>query len=249
MGEEKYASFINKFLSILDRKIRSFILAEKILEFALEEVSDFLEDIVKESFRGNKITLEILFSLVDLLESIYDKDLSKRVHDKIRNIATTNVTLKNLLHPPPPHKFLKKGEIEITDVKMDYLPLGVKRSMAKKMDVFLLRRMVFEKDPIVIKHLLSNPVVSEKDVLKISSIRPTTQAVIKTIYESSKWINYYSVKESIIKNPYTPFRIALLLLFYMKIQELEAISKDETLHPELRYEAKKIILIRKTKTD
>lgn len=249
MGEERHLNFIKKFQSILDRKIRSYLLAEEILGLELEEISIFFEWIVKESFIGNTKTLEILFSLVDVLESIYDKDLSKKIISKIEKISTSNTTLKNFLSPPKPHKFLKKGEVEITDVKMDYLPLGVKRSLAKKLDVFLLRRMVFEKDPIVIKNLLCNPVVSEKDVLKISSIRPTTQAVIKTIYESDKWIKYYSVKESIIKNPYTPFRIALVLMFYMKKQELEKISKDETLHPELRFEAKKMIVIRKSKMD
>jgi hypothetical protein len=249
MEEGRYLSFIKKFLSILDRKIRSYILAEKILDIELEDISDFLQAIIKESYKGNKGTLEVLFSLVDILESLYDKDLSKKVANKIKNISTSNITLRNLISPPSPHKFLKKGEVELTDVKMDYLPLGVKRSLAKKLDVFLLRRMVFEKDPVIIKNILSNPIVSEKDVLKISSIRPTTQAVIKTIYESTKWINYYSVKESIIKNPYTPFRIALILLFYMKRQQLEEIIKDETLHPEIRFEAKKIIIIRKTKMD
>lgn len=249
MEEERYITFIKKFQSILDRKIRFYLLAEKILELELEEITFFFEGVIKESYKGDKKTLEILFSLVDVLESIYDRDLSKKVIDKVKNISTSSATLRNLLSPPKAHKFLKKGEIELTDIKMDYLPLGVKRSLAKKLDVFLLRRMVFEKDPIVIKNLISNPVVSEKDVLKICSIRPTTQAVIKTIYESNKWINYYSVKESIIKNPYTPFRIALILMFYMKRQELETISKDETLHPELRFEAKKLIIMRKTKMD
>ncbi len=249
MEEEKQVSFIKKFQSLLDRKIRYFILSEKILELELDEISIFLENIVRYSYRGNKESLEILFSLVDILESIYDRDLSKRVTAKIKYIPASNVTLKKIISPPPAHKFLRKGEVELTDIKMDYLPLGLKRSLAKKLDVFLLRRMVFEKDPVVIKNILANPIVSEKEVLKIASIRPTTQAVIKTIYESNKWINYYSVKESIIKNPYTPFRIALILMFYMKKQELESISKDETLHPELRFEAKKIIILRKAKMD
>jgi len=249
MGEKEYENLIKKFQAIPDRKIRCYIFAEKILQFELEKTSIFLEENIKESYKGNKMAIEILFTLVDILESIYDKDLSKRVIDKLKEISTSNVTLKHIIFPPKAHKFLKKGEVEITDIKMDYLPLGVKRSLAKKLDVFILRRMIFEKDPIVIKHLLANPLVCEKDVLKISSIRPTTQAVIKTIYESNKWINYYSVKESIIKNPYTPFRIALILMFYMKKQELESISKDETLHPELRFEAKKMIILRKTKMD
>lgn len=245
MEEWKYSNLIKKIVSIYDRKIRTYILSEILLELDSESLSEFLEEVVKKSFQGQNETIEILFTLVDLLESIFDKEVSKKVSGKLKEIKTKNITLRNLIHPPASHKFLKKGEIEITDVKMDYLPLGVKRSLAKKMDIMLLRRMVFEKDPLVIKHLLSNPVITEKDVLKISSIRPTTHAVIKTIYEASRWINYYTVKEAIIKNPYTPFRIALVLLFYMKRQELESIKKDETLHPDLRFEANKLLIVRK----
>mgnify|MGYP001153412448 CR=1 FL=1 len=238
--------FVKKIASIKERRLRSFIVAEKILELEEQSLLSLLDDIVKFSFRGDVNTIGVLFSLVDVLEGIFDKEISQKVMAKLNSVKTSNITLKHLINPPPSHRFLKKGEIEITDVKMDYIPLGVKRSLAKKMDILLLRRMVFEKDPIVIKHLLSNPLITEKDVLKISSIRPTTHGVIKTIYSSDKWINYYAVKEAIIKNPYTPFRIALVLLFYMQKQELESIKKDETLHPEIRYEANKMIIIRKS---
>jgi len=242
----QYSTFVNKLASIRERRLRSFVLAEKILELDEESLLSLLEDTVKFSFHGDINAIEVLFSLVDVLEAIFDKEISKKVIAKLNSVKTSNVTLKHLIIPPPAHRFLKKGEVEITDVKMDYIPLGVKRSLAKKMDIMLLRRMVFERDPLVIKHLLSNPLITEKDVLKISSLRPTTSSVIKTIFSSDKWINYYAVKEAIIKNPYTPFRIALVLLFYMQKQELESIKKNATLHPEIRYEANKMIIVRKS---
>lgn len=245
MEESSYKNVITSFLTIEDRMIRSFVLSEKLLFFEEEYLKNFLEDTIKFAFTGERNAIEILFSFVDILEGVFDKEISFKVLNRLSKLNAQNKTLHLFIFPPEPHRFLKRGETPISDLKMDYLPLGIKRSLAKKMDITLLRRMVFEKDPMIIKHLLLNPIITEKDVLKISSLRPTTEVVIKTVFSSTKWINSYAVKEALIKNPYSPFRIALILLFYMQKKELLNIKKDNTLHPELRYEASKIILMRK----
>ncbi|GAB4442949.1 MAG: hypothetical protein OHK0040_13880 [bacterium] len=238
---------ISKILSLRERSQRAFSLKESLVNLGKEEIAELLEDIVNLSLRDDNSCKELLFSFTDILENIFDFEQDRRHYlflATISEIKTSNRTLKFFIAPPSAHRFLKKGEVHNTDILMDYLPLGVKRSFAKKMDKNLLKRMLLEKDPLVVKHLLNNPLITEKEVLKIISSRPNTAAVIKVVFASEKWIKSYNVKEAIIKNPYSPFRISLLLLMSMNRRQLKQIEDDETLHPDLRTEAKRIEKLR-----
>lgn len=238
---------ITKITSVSDRKQKAFLLIEQLSSLSCDVLTELLEDIVNFTLRNDYSCNELLSSITDILENIFSFEIDGTLHQLYRSIKqlnTSNRTLKLFLSPPAPHRFLKRGELHKSDILMDYLPLGTKRSLAKKMDNNLIRRMLLEKDPIVIKNLLLNPLITEKEVLKIVSNRPNTEKIIKVIYASDKWIKNYSVKEAIIKNPYSPFRIALLLLFSMNIKELQQIKNDGTLHPEIRMEAKRLETLR-----
>lgn len=245
MAEININKVVSKLDAIVDRRLRAFILADILISSSKEEITEFLEEIINLALRDDEKSKEILFSFIDLVEGTFSFEFEDTLNKLILDIETSNRTLKFILFPPSPHRFLKRGEVHVTDIMMDYLPLGVKRSFAKKMDKNLIRRMLSEKDPFVIKHLLANPLITEKDVLKIASSRPNQAEVIKVVYASEKWVKNYKVKEALIKNPYSPFRIALLLLFSMCKKELVQIRDDETLHPELRLEAERMIKLRR----
>lgn len=232
-------------ISINDRKIRAFLLSEKLLTFEMEDIKEFLELSIEGMFINRLECLSIVFSFVDILERVHEIEINKAFYEKIFRLNSDNKILNLLIDPPLPHKFLKKGEVHTTDIMMDYLPLGVKRSYAKKLDRILIRRMLQEKDPHVVKYLLSNPLITEKDVLKIASTRPTNDAVIRIVYTFDKWINLYSIKEAIVKNPYSPFRLSLFMLFFMQQRELRTIHTENTLHPIIREIAKEILERRK----
>ncbi|MCX7990683.1 MAG: hypothetical protein N2999_01410 [Proteobacteria bacterium] len=241
MEEYQITEITQRIISVTDRKLRAFILSEKFQTLNIDEIKDFLEKTVIDVFENKTSALQIVFTFVDILERVYEIEIKKSFYEKLEKISTENKILNLLIDPPLPHKFLKRGEVHTTDIMMDYLPLGIKRSFAKKLDRILIRRMLLEKDPYVVKYLLSNPIITEKDVLKIASGRPTKEEVIKVIYTFDKWINLYSVKEAIVKNPYSPFRLSLLMLFFMQQRELRTIHSDNTLHPVIREIAKEII--------
>lgn len=245
MEESLKNQITQNIISVTGRKIRAFLLSEKFIQLQKEDIVDYLKYLIGQALENNKEALLIIFSLVDILERVYDIELEKQFYEKIFLLHTEDRILNLFINPPNPHKFLKRGEIQTTDIMMDYLPLGIKRSFAKKMDRILIRRMLLEKDPHVVKNLLSNPMITEKDVLKIASVRPTRAEVIKVIYAFDKWINLYSVKEAIVKNPYSPFRLSLLMLFFMQKKELKSIHSDNTLHPVIREIASEILALRK----
>jgi len=72
-------------------------------------------------------------------------------------------------------------------------------------------------------------------------MRPISQEVLKTIFNNKKWISRYSVKRALIKNPYTPPDISLVLLNFMLIQDLKDISEDKSLHSEVQDTAKELL--------
>lgn len=127
------------------------------------------------------------------------------------------------------------------DPKMEYVTLGEKMSLAKCRIKDTLDRLLYESDTKVIRNLLQNPRITEKEVIKIASKRPNTREVLTLILNNPKWISRYNVKRAIIRNPYTPTNISLGLLHFMLLQDLEDILNDRSLNPSLVEMAKTLI--------
>ena len=72
--------------------------------------------------------------------------------------------------------------------------------------------------------------MTEHEVLKMVSKRPNNETILSEIFQSEKWLRSYNIKISMIKNPYTPVGIAMVLLYFLKRQDLRAVSRDQSLH-------------------
>jgi len=127
------------------------------------------------------------------------------------------------------------------DAGLKETPLGMRKALARKPDFKLIQRIARDQDHRVIRHLLDNPRLTEKDVIHIGSTRPTSPKVLEVIYDHPKWIARYSVKRVIVLSPHSPLSISLRLLTFLTTEDLEEVREALDLRETLREQAQRII--------
>ncbi|MDP8254212.1 MAG: hypothetical protein P9M14_00545 [Candidatus Alcyoniella australis] len=132
---------------------------------------------------------------------------------------------------------------------MSDVPLGVRRYVARLQDKRQLERAAYDQDPNVIVHLLRNSRTTRQTVLKIASRRPNEAAVLEAVFRSKRWIADNTVKEALVRNPYTPLRIALSLLNVLQLQQVRDVARDSGLHPEIKKATRELLARKLQRSD
>ena len=138
----------------------------------------------------------------------------------------------------PPQKKGFSGYDTEEEAKMEMITLGERRAMAKGWVKEKLDRLLSDPDPMVIAHILNNPRITEKEILKIASKRPNSPNIMKLISIHKRWGARYLVRKALVQNPYTPPRISLGLLEFLLLEDLKEVAQNDTLHPQVRLAAK-----------
>jgi hypothetical protein len=109
---------------------------------------------------------------------------------------------------------------------MAKVPLGVRRSLARRYDIGLIERLLGDTDPAVLENLLNNPRITELEVVRMAARSPVREEVLTTIARHPRWGIRHRVRVTLAHNPGTPTGITLGLLHLLLDQELEALAKD-----------------------
>ncbi|MBI5599016.1 MAG: hypothetical protein HY890_04690 [Deltaproteobacteria bacterium] len=141
----------------------------------------------------------------------------------------------------PPHKKGVVGYDKEEEARMELLSLGQRRALSKGGMKDTLDRLLSDPDPTVIANLLSNPRITEREVLKIASKRPNSPQILKLLATHGKWSKRYAIVTAIVLNPYTPPRISTALLELLLSQDLKLVAADSTLHPQVRMGAGELL--------
>jgi len=119
--------------------------------------------------------------------------------------------------PPPLPKVLAK------------VPLGVRRSLARRSDIGMIERLLGDPDPAVVANLLNNPRVTEVEVVQMAARWPVREEVLAAIARHPRWGVRRRVRVALAHNPGTPTGITLALLHLLLDQELREIAADPRL--------------------
>ncbi|HHL40535.1 MAG TPA: hypothetical protein ENJ37_08515 [Deltaproteobacteria bacterium] len=141
----------------------------------------------------------------------------------------------------PPRRSGFAGYDKEEEAGMELLSLGLRRSMAKSPVKDTLDRLLSDPDPVVIRHLLDNPRITEREVLKIASKRPNSPEILRLVAGHRKWSKRRAVKKSVALNPYAPPRLVIGLLEMLLLQDLKEIATTRTLHRQIRLCAQELI--------
>jgi len=113
------------------------------------------------------------------------------------------------------------------------LTLGERKSLARGQKRELLELLLRDPHPMVVRHLLQNPQMTEQDVLAIATRRPQTRENLVAVTQSSKWICRRAIKRAVVLNPFSPTLLSLRLLPTMQPSDVKEVARNRTLQSVL----------------
>lgn len=125
------------------------------------------------------------------------------------------------------------------------LTLGERKQLGRTRNRRSIELLVFDSDPTVIRELLSNPTVTERDVIRIASRHQAHVEILNEVCRSDRWIVQYSVKKALIFNPQTPFPFALGLLHHLRDDDLRVLLSGGSSNKDLVRSARETLEKRK----
>lgn len=177
------------------------------------------------------------------LASHTGNDFMSEVLQRSRRLQLDEV-VELLTDTPPQRVIYHTEEVEKRNPAQDYIPLGVRKSLARRTHPGTLEALLTEQDPQVVRNLLTNPRTTEEMVVKMAALRPTSEAVLETIASHERWLARYKVRKALVFNPYAPTRASHALLPTLMMKDLMDVSLSQTLHGSLRAAARRFILHR-----
>lgn len=118
--------------------------------------------------------------------------------------------------------------------------LGERKALARGPRSELLTRLGMDPDPTVIRVLLENPRLTERDVVAIAARRPVRGEVPAAV-ALSPWVKRPMVRRAIVLNPHTPTDVSVRLLPLLATRELGEVAADPNLPTIVRAQARDLL--------
>ena len=114
------------------------------------------------------------------------------------------------------------------------LTLGERKALARKPDRRLIARAMRDPHPSVVAVVLSNPGLTEDDVVRMCAARNATSATLKAIFADPRWFVRYRVRRALVMNPACPHHVAVPLSLHLTVPDARVAAQSTELSPELR---------------
>lgn len=222
-----------------------YLLGSELISLGVDLSPILLREIIMGASRRKRGYAEYLQHLGDIriLAVHTGNDFMSEILQRCRRYQFDEVVAL-LTDVTPQRRIYHTEELESRHPSQDYIPLGVRKSMARKPDLGTIESLMLEQDASVIFNLLNNPRTVEDVVVKMASLRPTSAEALEEIGAHPKWSARYSVKKSLAFNPYSPPRLVHSLLPTLLLKDLIDVTLSTVLHPDIRAGAKRFIVLR-----
>ena len=129
-----------------------------------------------------------------------------------------------------PLVFRRKVEMIISE-QVPAMPLGNKKTLAKKAAGGVLLKLLLDADGEVVKLCLNNPHMTEGHLFKAISRKDTRAETILMIAKHANWSSRSLIRFSLARNAHTPLSFSVRFLAAMKIMELRDLYADPSVPP------------------
>ncbi len=240
-NQKKAINMINRLLVYKDMEIREGAFADLIKEIPVDKLAGLIMYVITMADRKEERFLRVvnIFTNKSLIKNAVGEKGFYRMLTIAREKGYREVILTLLENITD----IKNREIDepLQDYRTEGLTLGERKSLSKSLNHDIIERLLYDSNPLVIRGLLSNPKILESDVLKIVSKKPNSANILKTVYNSSKWISRYRIECSIAMNPYTPVELTIAILPHILMPDLMLIANDSKLPEIIREKAGNMI--------
>ena len=104
---------------------------------------------------------------------------------------------------------------------------------------------VHHRSPEVLKALLDNPALTERQLLVLLSRKDLSREILSRIAQNREWMNSYAAKLAVVKHPRTPRHISFSLLKFIYLFDLLGVAMSPGVPAELKRLAEEGILAQK----
>lgn len=105
-----------------------------------------------------------------------------------------------------------------------------------------ISHFLHDPSPDVIKALLANKGITEKDVIVIASRKDLPGSILEAIAKDRRWAESYPIRLALAKNPKTPLFAALSIARYLRLFDLAEIGSSHFLPLVYRRKIEAIII-------
>ncbi|MFB6265088.1 MAG: hypothetical protein ABEL76_15925, partial [Bradymonadaceae bacterium] len=181
----EYERRISKIADLPELEMRSSSVRRVLTGLAPEVALVWMDQIIRGAIWGRTDDLQVAVALAHWLINRDGGDEQYTFFEQIyRSAHEAEVDgVLYVLRNAPPHQEMRP-EAELPEVRLpmdrdpDEIPIGERRTLARRADVDVLKRLALDPSPLVIRNLLSNPDLTEEEVLRIASRRPTDPAIL-----------------------------------------------------------------------
>ncbi|MDP2309331.1 MAG: hypothetical protein Q8P18_25145 [Pseudomonadota bacterium] len=233
------AIWLRRFAAVADRALRRTVLADLLAETDDGSLLGVLARIDARAANGEAACRALVAELA-LTPSVLNELPYERITDLYSAARVADL-------PRLSARFLgTRGDGKRVDPRNPHLDTsaGARTSAARSVDRLVLDRLLHDRDPRVIRVLLDNPRITERDVVRIAAMRPTSTAILELIASHLRWGQGYRVRKTLAFNPATPFSLAAPLLPTLLRQHLAELASSQVLTPELRAEVAAVLASR-----
>lgn len=124
-----------------------------------------------------------------------------------------------------PLAFRHKVEMMITE-RIITMPLGNKKTLAKKATGTVLLKLLQDRDPEVVTLCLNNPHLTEGHLFKIISRADSVAETIRMIAVHPNWSSRSLVRLALVRNNLAPLSLSIGFLQDMKVTDLRELYAD-----------------------
>jgi hypothetical protein len=114
----------------------------------------------------------------------------------------------------------------IINERIPTMPLGNKKTLARKSAGGVLLKLLLDADAEVVKLCLNNPHITEGHLFKVINRKDTRAETILMIAEHPNWSSRSLIRFSLARNAHTPLSRSAGFLSEMKIMDLRELYAD-----------------------
>ncbi len=118
--------------------------------------------------------------------------------------------------------------------KSEAAPRGEKITLARRASGRVVMGLLKTEDHELIQACLDNPFLTEAQLLKVLVLESLPSAVVKLVVQHPRWCSRYHVRLSLIRQPATPLPRVSEFISHMALADLQDISLDRRMRPEVK---------------
>ena len=225
--------------AIEDGELRARKAAEVLASLPHEEAVSLLGGLLRLADRRRDPDSAALEGALRALQVVLSPEEKERLRAAAQTMGHDEVL--GLVSAAAAQRTFDLDREQYVDREMRARTLGHRKQLARGQNRDLIARLATDQDPSVVRNLLANPRMTEREVLVAASRRPARAAVLEEIFRSRRWQSNRRVRKALALNPYSPPALSSAALALLTVPDLREVAADTHLAAEVRVQARRLI--------